>query len=272
MDNKLYIVPTPIGNLKDITIRSLEALENVDIIYCEDTRNTIKLLNHYDIKTKLKSYHEHNEKERVAEIISELDAGLNLAVVSDAGMPGISDPGHVIIKELIKHNIAFDVLPGATATITALVSSGLNTDRFAFLGFYPRENSEAKKFIKILSEIEMTSIIYESVHRVKNTIKVLANEFPSRQIAVIREITKLHEERIRGTCSEVYEIYKDKENVKGEFVIILEKAEKIEEEIDIKKELLNEIELGLSKKDAVKNIVKKYDLNKNEVYKISLEI
>jgi len=240
MDNKLYIVPTPIGNLKDITLRALEVLKEVDIIYCEDTRNTIKLLNHYNIKNDLKSYHEHNEKLRTEEIANEIHDGLSIAIVSDAGMPGISDPGHTIIKYFIENNLDYEVLPGATASITALVSSGLDNDKFAFLGFVPREKKNIKDFYEKLDNLYMTSIIYE--------------------------------EKISGTCNEVYNIFQNKDNIKGEFVIVLDKAEIKEELLDIRELLLKEINNGLSKKESVKVVVSKYGLNKNEVYKISLEL
>lgn len=272
MENKLYIVPTPIGNLKDITLRALEVLEKVDIIYCEDTRNTVRLLNYFNIKGNLKSYHEHNENSRKEEILLELERGLNIALVSDAGMPGISDPGHIIIKYLIENNFGFEVLPGATATVTALVSSGLDNANFAFLGFFPRENSEIKRFFEKIKTIEMTSIIYESVHRIKKTLKKLSEEFPELEIVVCREMTKLYEERTRGTCKEVYELYKDKENIKGEFVIVLDGFKKEEIILNIEELLKTELEKGLSKKEAVKKIVKDYNLNKNEVYKISLNL
>lgn len=270
--SKLYIIPTPIGNLKDITLRALEILKNVDIIYCEDTRNTIRLLNHYEIKNNLKSYHKYNETSRKEEILNELAEGLNIAIVSDAGMPGISDPGYIIIKHIIENNYEFEVLPGASATITALVSSGLNNDQFAFLGFFPRENNEIKNFFKKLYTIEMTSIAYESVHRIKKTLKKLSEEIPNTNIVVCREMTKLYEEKTRGTAKEVYEIYKDKENIKGEFVIVIDKIEKEKKKINIEKLLKDELEKGLTKKEAIKKIVKIYDLNKNEVYKISLNI
>ena len=272
MENRLYIIPTPIGNLKDITLRALEILEKVDIIYCEDTRKTIKLLNHYNIKNKLKSYHEHNENFRKEEILNELENGLNIAIVSDAGMPGISDPGHIIIKYLLENNKEVEVLPGATASITALVVSGMDSTRFTFLGFFPREKKEMINFIDILRKIDNTSIIYESVHRIKNTLKILGIEFPERYIVVCRELTKLHEEKIRGKCKDVYDIFKDKENIKGEFVLILDKAEI--EIVNYNIEELIEIELknGFTKKQAVKNIVDKYGLNKNEVYKASIDI
>ncbi|QQK07335.1 16S rRNA (cytidine(1402)-2'-O)-methyltransferase [Miniphocaeibacter halophilus] len=272
MENKLYIVPTPIGNLKDITLRALDVLKEVDVIYCEDTRNTVKLLNHYDIKNNLKSYHEHNEKLRTEEIARQIQSGLSIAIVSDAGMPGISDPGHTIIKYFIENNMEFEVLPGATASITALVSSGLDNDKFAFLGFVPREKKKLKEFYELLDNLQMTSIIYESVHRIKSTLKKLAEVYPNRKVVVCRELTKIYEEKISGTCNELYNIYKNKNNIKGEFVIVLDKAEVKEELLDIKKLLLEEINNGLSKKESVKAVTSKYGLNKNEVYKISLEL
>lgn len=268
----LYIVPTPIGNLEDMTLRSLRILKEADIVLCEDTRRTLALLNHYDLKKKLLSYHEHNEKMRVDEIINMIYEGMEVALVSDAGMPGISDPGHVIIKACIEHGLNVEVLPGATATITALVLSGLNTDRFTFLGFIPRENKYRNEFLRELEEINHTSIVYESVHRILSTLKLFSEKFPDRKIAVCRELTKIHQEINRGTCLEVYEYYKNKENIKGEFVIILEKAEKEEKEIDIEQLLKIELSKGKRKKEAVKYIVKEYGLNRNDVYQKSLEI
>lgn len=268
----LYIVPTPIGNLEDMTLRSLRILREADIILCEDTRRTVPLLNYFDIKKKTMSYHEHNENMRVDEIVDMLHDNMEIALVSDAGMPGISDPGHVIIKACVEMGLNVEVLPGATASITALVSSGLNTDRFTFLGFIPRENKYKNEFISELETIKYTSIVYESVHRIKSTLKLFAEKFPDRKIAVCRELTKVHQEINRGTCKEIYEIYEVKENIKGEFVIILEKSEEIQEEIDIEKLLKLEIAQGKRKKEAVKYIVKKYNLNRNEVYQKSLEI
>lgn len=272
MKGNLYVVPTPIGNLEDMTMRSLRVLKEADVILCEDTRRTLALLNHYDIKKRLLSYHEHNEKMRVDEIIDMIYQGTEIALVSDAGMPGISDPGHVIIKACIEHGLNIEVLPGATATITALVSSGLNTDRFTFLGFIPRENKLRNEFLRELEEINHTSIVYESVHRILSTLKLFSEKFPDRNIAVCRELTKIHQEINRGTCKEVYESYKNKENIKGEFVIILEKAEIVEEELDIEKLLKIELAQGKRKKEAVKYIVKEYGLNRNDVYQKSLEI
>ena len=166
--SKIYVVPTPIGNLKDMTLRSLDVLKNVDVIYCEDTRNTSKLLNYYDIKTPLVSYHKHNEQSRSEEIIDKiLLEHINCAVVSDAGMPSISDPGQILLEKAIDRNVDIEVLPGASAAITALVRSGFDSLQFAFLGFVPRKNSDKNKFYDQIKNATMTTIIYESVHRVE---------------------------------------------------------------------------------------------------------
>ncbi|WP_300410402.1 16S rRNA (cytidine(1402)-2'-O)-methyltransferase [Lagierella sp.] len=271
MESKLYIIPTPIGNLKDITLRALEVLKESDVIYCEDSRNTIKLLNHYNIKGNLISYHEHNENSRIDEILENLRENKVLSLVSDAGMPGISDPGHVIIKKLIEEKMPFEVLPGPSATITALVLSGLDNEKFSFLGFFPRKNKDRNEFLEDLKNRPETVIIYESVHRIVDTLKNLSSNFPNRQVAVIREMTKIYEEVIRGSLQEVYDIYREKENVKGEFVIVLDSYE-VEEKLDIKKLLEIELEKGLTKKSAISEVSKKYGLRKNEVYQISLEI
>ncbi|MDO5018510.1 MAG: 16S rRNA (cytidine(1402)-2'-O)-methyltransferase [Lagierella massiliensis] len=272
MEKKLYVIPTPIGNLKDITLRALEVLRCADIIYCEDSRNTIKLLNHYDIQNNLVSYHEHNEKSRVEEIVDNLNKGKTLALVSDAGMPGVSDPGHVIIEELIKKNLPFEVLPGASATITALVLSGLDNNRFTFLGFFPRKTSERNNFLEDLKSRKETSIIYESVHRILECLEILSTNFPDRKVSVIREMTKMYEEVSRGTLIEVYEQYLKKEKIKGEFVIVLEGSFEKVEDLDILELLQVELDKGLTKKSAIKEVVKKYGLKKNEVYEYSLRL
>ncbi len=271
MESKLYIIPTPIGNLKDMTLRALEILEESDIIYCEDSRNTIKLLNHYNIKGNLISYHEHNEKSKVAEILDNLRENKVISLVSDAGMPGISDPGHIIIKELIKEKLPFEVLPGPSATVTALVLSGLDNEKFSFLGFFPRQNKEREEFYEDIKKRSETMIIYESVHRIVETLKDLSSRFSNRKVAIIREMTKVYEEVTRGTLLEVYDIYREKENVKGEFVIVLEGREE-EEVLDIKKLLKAELDKGLTNKSAINEVSKKYKLRKNEVYQASLEL
>ena len=189
---KVYLVPTPIGNLKDITLRALEVLENVDEIAAEDTRQTLKLLNHFNIKKPLFSYHQHNEQGKSDEIVSKLELGKNIAIVTDAGTPGISDPGSVVVRKCIENNIAFEVLPGATAITTALVYSGLDTTKFIFRGFIPRETKERKILKEEIKDKKETLIFYESPHRLIESLAYLEEALGNRNIAVCRELTKLH--------------------------------------------------------------------------------
>ena len=270
--SKIYVVATPIGNLADMTLRSLDVLKNVDVIYCEDTRNTSKLLNYYDIKTPLVSYHKHNEQSRSDEIIEKiLDENINCAVVSDAGMPSISDPGQILLEKAMEGNVDVEVLPGASASITALVRSGFDSLQFAFLGFVPRKNSEKEKFYEQIKNATMTTIIYESVHRVEATVDELSEFLGDRKICVLRELTKIHETVIKGTCAEVLEKIKN-EPIKGEFVIVIDKLIEKSSEIDVKEKLIELIDDGISKKKAVKIVCDLYGLKKNDVYKESLEI
>lgn len=270
--SKIYVVPTPIGNLADMTLRSLDVLKNVDVIYCEDTRNTSKLLNYYDIKTPLVSYHKHNEQSRSEEIIDKiLLENINCAVVSDAGMPSISDPGQILLEKAIDRDIDIEVLPGASAAITALVRSGLDSLQFAFLGFVPRKNADKNKFYEQIKNATMTTIIYESVHRIEATVQELGEFLGDRKICVLRELTKIHESVMKGTCAEVIEMLKN-ETVKGEFVIVIDKLIEENEEIDVKEKLTELINDGISKKQAVKIVSDMYGLKKNDVYKESLEL
>ena len=270
--SKIYVVPTPIGNLADMTLRSLDVLKNVDVIYCEDTRNTSKLLNYYDIKTPLVSYHKHNEQSRSEEIIDKiLLENINCAVVSDAGMPSISDPGQILLEKAIDRDVDIEVLPGASAAITALVRSGFDSLQFAFLGFVPRKNADKNKFYDQIKNATMTTIIYESVHRVEATVQELSEFLGDRKICVLRELTKIHESVMKGTCAEVIEMLKN-EIVKGEFVIVIDKLIEEDEDIDVKEKLTELINDGMSKKQAVKIVSDVYGLKKNDVYKESLEL
>ncbi|MGR7952602.1 16S rRNA (cytidine(1402)-2'-O)-methyltransferase [Finegoldia sp. P2-F-LR] len=270
--SKIYVVPTPIGNLADITLRSLDVLKNVDVIYCEDTRNTSKLLNYYDIKTPLVSYHKHNEQSRSEEIIDKiLLENINCAVVSDAGMPSISDPGQILLEKAIDRDVDIEVLPGASAAITALVRSGFDSLQFAFLGFVPRKNSDKNKFYEQIKNATMTTIIYESVHRIEATVEELSEFLGDRKICVLRELTKIYESVMKGTCAEVIEMLKN-ETVKGEFVIVIDKLVEDNEDIDVKEKLTELINDGMSKKQAVKIVSDVYGLKKNDVYKESLEL
>ncbi len=279
-EGKLYLVPTPIGNLKDITLRALEVLENADIVAAEDTRQTIKLLNHFNLKKILIAYHMHNEQGKSDEILERLRSGENIALVSDAGMPGISDPGSIIVKKCIEEGLDFEVLPGATAFATALIYSGLDSSAFMFKGFIPRDNKSRNILVEELKDRKETLIFYEAPHRLLSTLDFLLKNFGDRNIAVCRELTKLHEEIIRGKLSEVLRHFIDN-SPRGEFVLVLdglseeeiEKEKRAEfEELSIEEHIVKYINEGLSKKDAIKKVAKDRKLPKNEIYKYSTNI
>lgn len=281
MENgKLYLVPTPIGNLKDITLRALETLQEADFIAAEDTRQTLKLLNHFDIKKPLISYHKYNEQIKSDKIIELLAEGKNIALVSDAGTPGISDPGSVIVQRCIEKMIDFEVLPGATAITTALVYSGLDTTKFLFRGFLPRENKERKIITDELLKSQETLIFYEAPHRLLDTLTYLLDTFGNRRIAVCRELTKIYEEIYRGNLKEALGYFIEN-RPRGEFVLVLEgkKLEEIKEEkreewinLSIEEHIVKYIKDGISKKDAIKLVAKERELPKSEVYKFSTNI
>ncbi len=227
MSGKLYIVATPIGNLDDITFRAVEVLKQVDLIACEDTRRTKILLEKYGIAKKLVSYYNYNERQKAEDLISELKSNKNVALVSDSGTPGISDPGYVLIKRAIEENIIVVPIPGPTALICALVASGLPMDEFVFVGFLPHKKGRRTKLQELAQE-ERTVIIYESPHRILKTLNELLEYFGDRQIAVAKELTKIHEEFFRGKISEVLKkLTPDK--IKGEFVIVISGKNKKEE-------------------------------------------
>jgi len=218
--SKLFIVPTPIGNLGDITFRAIETLKSVDLILAEDTRTSLKLLKHYKINSKIESYHMHNEHKKADSIINKISEGNTIALISDAGTPSISDPGFLLVRECIKNNIEVECLPGATALITALVISGLPSDKFLFEGFLPAKKGRTKR-LKELSNEKKTIIFYESPHRILKTLKDFSNYFsPEKQVSVSREITKIYENTFRGTIEESIEHF-EKNKPKGEFVIVL---------------------------------------------------
>ncbi|WP_160683643.1 16S rRNA (cytidine(1402)-2'-O)-methyltransferase [Clostridium sp. C2-6-12] len=281
MENgKLYLVPTPIGNLKDITLRALETLKEADVIAAEDTRQTLKLLNHFEIKKSLISYHKFNEQNKSDKIIELLMEGKKVALVSDAGTPGISDPGSVIVQRCIEENLEFEVLPGATAITTALVYSGLDTTKFLFRGFLPRENKERKAITDELLQSQETLIFYEAPHRLVDTLSFLIDVFGDRKIAVCRELTKLYEEIYRGYLSEALK-YFDEKKPRGEFVLVLEgkKLEDIKEEqretwvnLSIEEHIIKYVNDGMNKKEAIKLVAKERELPKSEVYKFSTNI
>lgn len=277
MSGKLYICPTPIGNLEDMTYRTIRILNEVDLIAAEDTRHSIKLLNHFEISKPLTSYHEHNKDSKGGYLINKLLEGENIALISDGGMPGISDPGEDIIKQAIEHNIDIEVLPGATASITALVGSGLETAKFAFEGFLDRDKKVRRNQLEELKEERRTIIFYESPHRLKDTLKDMLKVLGNRRIAVNREITKKYQEIIREDIETVINIFNEKE-VKGEFVLIVEgfKGEKTVqnsyEDLTEREYVITLMENGMDKKDAIKTVCKDRKLKKDVVYKQVLDL
>jgi 16S rRNA (cytidine1402-2'-O)-methyltransferase len=277
---KLYICPTPIGNLEDITIRTLNTLKEVDLIAAEDTRHTIRLLNHYEIKKPLTSYHEHNKDKKGPELVEKLKAGENIALVSDAGMPGISDPGEDMVRICIEEGIDFEVLPGASAIITALVASGLSTERFSFEGFLDRNKKKRRERLEKIKRDDRTLIFYESPHRLTDSLKDMKEILGDRLVTVARELTKRYEELIRGKISDVIEHFKEN-NPRGEFVLLIEGRSSLEEsdeeknsweDISIQDHILVYINKGFTKKEAVKKVAKDRNMHKREVYKYSIDI
>jgi 16S rRNA (cytidine1402-2'-O)-methyltransferase len=280
MAGTLYLVATPIGNLEDMTYRAVRILGEVDMVAAEDTRQTLKLLNRFEIKKPMLIYHEHNKREMGEKIIALLQEGKNIALATDAGTPGISDPGEDLVKLAVENNIEVFLLPGATASIYALVVSGLSTSRFIFEGFLPRENKEKRESLEKIKEEERTMIFYEAPHRLRKTLESLYETLGDRKIALCRELTKKHEEVQRVRLSEAIETYKSKEP-RGEYVLVVEgksleeiEAENAERlsEITIEDHIKMYVDSGMSKKDAVKKVAKERNLPKSEVYKYSIEI
>src|SRR5271155_2877614 len=213
----LYLVATPIGNLEDITLRALRVLKQADLIACEDTRRTQKLLNHYSIATRTTSYHEHNEMTRASELVVDLEQGARIALVTDAGMPGISDPGFRLISLAIRHHIAVVPIPGASAFLAALVASGLPTDSFRFSGFLPAKSGQRRQMLESVKASPRTQVFYEAPHRVKEAVEDVVEILGAdRQLVIAREVTKIHEEFLRGTAGDVLETLKARGEIKGE--------------------------------------------------------
>lgn len=266
----LYVVATPIGNLEDITLRAIRILKEVDLIAAEDTRHTLKLLNHLGISKPLISYHRHNEDTKSDILIQKLQAGQNIALVSDAGTPGICDPGEEVIKKCIELNINVVPIPGACAMINSLICSGIDTKEFTFIGFLPLNKKLRKNKLQEIEKSNKTIIMYEAPHKLEITLKdlkqVLNNE---RKITLAREITKIHEQFIRGNIDS---LISNIENIKGEMVIIIEGNTNISDENELNNLSLEEHykfyeSQGLSKKDIIKKIAKDRNVNKNEIYK-----
>lgn len=263
----LYLVATPIGNLEEITYRAIRILTEVNFIAAEDTRNTIKLLNHYEISTKLISHHEHNTHQSIPKIISLLQEGNNIALVSDAGYPAISDPGYELVKEAIVQDINVVPISGANACLDALVVSGINPQPFLFYGFLSHTDKNKKKELEELKKYKETIVYYESPHRIAKTLTLMLEILGNRNIALCREITKKHEEIIRGTIEEVLTTM---DTIKGEMVIVVE-GTSLEQQEEVYGQTIEEhvneyIAKGMSPKDAIKEVAKIRGLSKNEVY------
>lgn len=271
---KLYLVPTPIGNLEDMTFRSVKMLKEVDLIASEDTRNTQKLLNHFEIETKQMSLHEHNVKERVPQLIDLLQNGKKIAQVSDAGMPSISDPGHELVLQAIENEIDVISLPGATAGMTALIASGISPQPFLFHGFLPRKNNEQIEQLEELKNTTASLIFYESPHRIVRTLTNMSKVFgDQRPVVLCRELTKIYEEYTRGSINELIEFF-DEKTIKGECCLIVEgfRAEdQLSESVQslTLKEHVNQLieREGLTSKQAIKEVAQLRSLKKQVVYK-----
>ena len=276
MKGKLYLVATPIGNLEDITFRALKVLESVDLIAAEDTRHTLGLLNHFNISKPLISYYKQNEKSKSEILISKLLEGQNIAVVSDAGTPGISDPGEEIVKVCIENGIEIVPIPGACAFVNALIASGFSTREFSFIGFLSAEKKDRKGKLEELKYETKTLIFYEAPHKLKSMLESVLEVFGNRKIVLAKELTKIHETFIRDN---VENILNDIENIKGEFVILVEGSEVSKKDIEL--DNLNNLSVeehykmyenqGFDKKEIIKKIAKDRGVNKNEIYKIFLD-
>lgn len=272
MSGKLYICATPIGNLSDITIRTLDVLNEVDIIAAEDTRRTMKLLNAYEIKKPVTSYYEHNKAFKSDKLISLLEEGKNLALVSDAGTPLISDPGDMLVSKCIERGIEVESLPGPCAAICAMTLSGLDSRRFYFYGFLPAAKNEKRKELEKLSAFTDTIIFYEAPHKLKATLSAMLDTMGNRRITIHRELTKKFEENIRVTLEEANAIYEENEP-RGEYVLILEGTDEelsktSYDDIPIEEHVLRLIEEGLDKKQAIKKCAELRNIPKREVYNI----
>jgi 16S rRNA (cytidine1402-2'-O)-methyltransferase len=270
----LYLVATPIGNLEDITLRALRILKEVDLIACEDTRQTLKLLSHYGIQTRLVSYHEHNEMTKAAELVVDLEGGAKIALVTDAGMPGISDPGFRLIALAIRHHVPVVPIPGASAFLAALVASGLPTDSFRFSGFLPSKSGQRRKLLESVKDSPRTQVFYEAPHRLLETLADVVVVLGSdRHVVVAREVTKLHEEFLRGRVTEVLDQLKSRGAVKGEITLLIAKPETQ----DVKPETssvsvaqrVREIMASekVDEKAALKKVAKERGIGKSEAYR-----
>jgi len=271
----LYIVGTPIGNLEDMTVRAVRILQTVDLIAAEDTRHTGKLLHHFQIKTPQISYHEHNRMIRVPELVAKLQQGLAIALVSDAGMPGISDPGYELVKACAEEGFTVVPIPGASAVIAALSASGLPSDRFIFEGFLPAKSQARRTHLESLQSESRTIVFYESPHRLRATLQDLADVLGrDRKITLARELTKLHEEFWRGTTAEAIELHTKREP-QGEYTIVVAGAEAVKvvlSESALRSELQTLLNQGLSRSDASRQLAQQTSLPRRQIYQLALSL
>jgi 16S rRNA (cytidine1402-2'-O)-methyltransferase len=270
---KLYLVATPIGNLEDITLRALRILKEVDLIACEDTRQTQKLLNHYGIEKRTVSYHEHNEMTRAAELIVDVERGASIALVTDAGMPGISDPGFRLITLAIRHHVPVVPVPGATAFLAALVASGLPTDSFRFSGFLPPKRGKRREVLENILGSPRTQVFYEAPHRLLETMEDIVQVLGlNRQVVIAREVTKLHEEFLRGRAGELLERLRERGEIKGEITLLIGKSEDSIQSAAAKVGVRSRLKQIMSdeqvdEKAALKKVAKELGVSKSEAYR-----
>ncbi len=267
MAGLLYVVATPIGNLEDITYRAVRVLGEADLIACEDTRQTRKLLDHYNIHKPTISYHDHNEAARTADLAARLQDGAVIALVSDAGMPLVSDPGYRLVRAAIEMGVPVQAIPGASATITALAASGLPTDAFHFGGFLPHKPGQRARLLESLADEQATLIFYEAPHRIQDSLEAIESALGPRPVVVARELTKIHEEFLRGTAAEIHAQLEDREAIKGEITVLIGKAlapppddTPVRDAVDL---LIRE---GTPRMDAIKQVARRRGLSKREVY------
>lgn len=277
MIGKIYLVATPIGNLEDITLRAINTLKEADIIAAEDTRHTLKLLNHYNIKKPLISYHRHNEEIKKEILINKVLDGLNIAIVTDAGTPGISDPGEEVVKEAIKNNIEVIPIPGACALINGLIVSGLNTKEFSFFGFLPLNKKNREEVIEKIKHENKTVIIYEAPHKLLKTLNDILVNIGDINCVIAKEITKIHEEFIRDKISNVINKFNNQESIKGEYIVLLDlngycnienKSNINVVERTIEEQYKYYESQGMDKKNIIKQIAKNKNVPKNDIYKL----
>lgn len=267
----LYMVGTPIGNLQDITLRALSTLKTVDLIACEDTRRTERLLQHYQVSTPTTSYHEHNELTKAAELILELEQGARIALVSDAGMPGVSDPGYRLISLCIRHRIPVVPIPGASAFVAALVASGLPTDAFRFSGFLPSKPNRRRKVLEDHKDSQKTLIFYEAPHRILETLEDVNQVLGNRHVVVAREVTKIHEEFLRGRCLDVLAELRQRNQVQGEITLLIGRPEEEPHpyaDVPLRSRIEQIMrEQALDRMEALKAVARERGISKRQAYR-----